>query len=51
MKLTNAEIDMLKILIQEQLKEIDRGPEGIEIYCRPEILINLDKKLDSMYFQ
>lgn len=51
MKLTNTDIDILKIIIQEKLEEIDRGPEGVEVYCRPEILMNIDKKLDSMYFQ
>lgn len=51
MNLTNTEIDILQDLLEDKLKEIDNGPEGIEVYERPEIYINIIKKLDMMYFE
>lgn len=51
MNLTNTEIDILQDLLEDKLKEIDNGPEGIEVYERPEIYINIIKKLDTMYFE
>jgi len=50
MKLTNQDIEILQDLLEDKLKEIDNGPEGVEIYDRPEVYINIIKKLDSMYF-
>lgn len=50
MKLTNQDIEILQNLLEDKLKEIDNGPEGIEIYDKPEVYINIIKKLDSMYF-
>ena len=49
MKLTNEEIDVLILLIDNRLDEIYNGPEGIEIYWKPEILENLKQKLDKTY--
>lgn len=50
MKLTNTDIDILVELLEDKLKEIDLGPEGIEVHEKPEVYINIIKKLDSMYF-
>lgn len=50
MKLTNQDIDILQDLLEDKLKEIDSGPEGIEVYDKPEVYINIIKKLDTMYF-
>jgi len=50
MKLTNQDIEILQDLLEDKLKEIDNGPEGIEIHDKPEVYINIIKKLDSMYF-
>lgn len=49
MKLTNEEIDILILLIDNKLEEVYNGPDGIELYWKPEILNNLLKKLDKMY--
>lgn len=49
-KLTNTDIDILQTLIKKRLKEINQGPEGIEVHCKPEILEQISKKLDRMYF-
>lgn len=51
MKLTNKDIEILQDLLQDKLDEIDRGPEGIEVYDKPEVYINIIKKLDTMYFE
>ena len=51
MKLTNTDLDILLMLVEDQLKEIYNGPEGIEVYCKPEILEKIAKKLESMYFE
>lgn len=50
MKLTNKDIEILQDLLQDKLDEIDKGPEGIEIHEKPEVYINIFKKLDAMYF-
>jgi hypothetical protein len=50
MKLTNQDLDILVELLEDKLKEIDNGPEGIEIHDNPKIYVNIIKKLDSMYF-
>lgn len=50
-KLTNEEIDILFLLIDNRLDEIYNGPEGIEIHWKPEILNNIVKKLEKMYDQ
>lgn len=50
MKLTNQDIEILQDLLEEKLKEIELCPEGIEAYYKPEIYINIIKKLDTMYF-
>ena len=49
MKLTNEEIDVLILLIDNRLDEIYNGPEGIELYWKPEILKGLLKKLNKIY--
>ena len=49
MKLTNKDIEILQDLVQDKLKEIDYGPEGVEVYDKPEVYINIMKKLDQMY--
>jgi len=51
MKLTNQDLDILVELLEDKLKDIDNGPEGIEVYDRPEIYINLIKKLQYMYIE
>jgi hypothetical protein len=51
MKLTNEEIDILVMLIDHRLDEVYNGPEGIELYWKPEVLENIKKKLDKMLFQ
>ena len=51
MKLTNQDLDILVELLEDKLKEIDNGPEGVDTYDRPEVYINILKKIDSMYFQ
>jgi len=50
MKLTNKDLDILVELLKDKLKEIDNGPEGIEAHDKPEVYINIIKKLDTMYF-
>lgn len=49
MKLTKEEIDILVLLIDDRLDEIYNGPEGIEVYWKPEILQKLLKKLNQIY--
>ena len=49
MQLTNEEIDILVMLIDNRLEEVYNGPDGIELYWKPEILNNILKKLDMMY--
>lgn len=51
MKLTNTDIDILQDLLEDKLKEIDNGPEGIEVYEKPEVYINIIKKLNTLYFE
>lgn len=50
MKLTNNDLDILVMLIEDKLKEIYNGPEGIEVYSKPEIFRKLLHKLETMYF-
>ena len=50
MKLTNKDLDILYDLLQEKIKEIDNGPEGIEVHYNVQIYINIMKKLNEMYF-
>jgi hypothetical protein len=50
MKLTNQEIEILQDLLEDKLKELDYHPENNENYQKPEVYINLIKKLDTMYF-
>lgn len=50
MKLTNQDLEILQNLLEEKLKKIELGPEGVEIYDRPEVYINIIKKLDTLYF-
>jgi hypothetical protein len=48
-KLTNKELEILQNLVQDKLNELDYGPDGIEIHQKPEVYINIMKKLDEMY--
>ena len=50
MKLTNNDLDILVMLVEDKLQYIDNSPEGIETYHKPEVYVNLIKKLDTMYF-
>jgi hypothetical protein len=50
MKLTNQDLDILRELVEDKLKKINNGPEGIEVYEKPEVYINIIKKIDSLYF-
>lgn len=53
MKLSNTDIDILKILIEHRLSEIEKKSEllGIVEDCyRPDILESISKKLDTLYF-
>jgi len=50
MKLTNQDLDILQELLEEKLKQIDLGPEGIEVHDDPEQYRQLIKKLNGMYF-
>lgn len=52
-KLSNTDIDILKILIEHRLSEIEKKSEllGIVEDCyRPDILESISKKLDTLYF-
>jgi hypothetical protein len=51
MKLTNNDLDILVMLVEDKLKEIYNAPEGAEIYSKPEIFRKLLSKLDTMYFE
>lgn len=50
MKLTNKDLDILYDLLQDKLKEIDNGPEGVETHFNSQVYINIMKKLSEMYF-
>ncbi len=50
-KLTNNDLDILAMLVEDKLKEIYNGPAGIEIYSKPEIFRKLLSKLEAMYFE
>jgi hypothetical protein len=49
MKLTNNELEILQDLVQDKLVEMDYAPEGGEVYQKPEVYMNIMKKLDEMY--
>ena len=49
-KLNNEDLDILIELLEDKLKEIDLGPEGVEVRDKPEVYINIIKKLSSIYF-
>ena len=49
MKLTNNELEILQDLVQDKLVEMDYAPEGSEVYQKPEVYMNIMKKLDEMY--
>ena len=49
MKLSNQDLDILVELLEDKLKKIDNGPEGIEVHDKPETYHKLIKKLDTMY--
>jgi hypothetical protein len=51
MKLTNEEINILLLLIDNRIEEVYNGPEDIELYWKPEILQNISKKLEKILFQ
>lgn len=46
MKLTEEEIDLIQLLIEDKLEEIYNGPEGIEIYYNTKLMKDLLTKLD-----
>ena len=48
MNLSKEEISILQNLIEDRLEENYNGPEGIELYWKPEILLNLLKKLEKL---
>jgi hypothetical protein len=50
-KLTNSDIDILKILIEQNLKKSEILQMDSEDHFKPEILQQISKKLDRMYFQ
>jgi hypothetical protein len=52
-KLTNTDIDILKILIEYRLSEIEKKREILDDIAdcyRPDILESISKKLDTLYF-
>lgn len=53
-KLSNSDIDVLTILIEQRLSELQNKSDliqvGLENHCKPEILQNINKKLHTMYF-
>jgi hypothetical protein len=52
-KLSNTDIDILKILIEHRLSEIEKNREtlgDIADCYRPDILESISKKLDTLYF-
>ena len=54
MKLSNTDIDILKMLIEHRLSEVENKSEiltNVPNDCKPEILQQISKKLDRMYFQ
>jgi len=51
MTLTNEEINILLLLIDNRIEEVYNGPEGIELYWKPEVLQNISKKLEKILFQ
>lgn len=47
MKLTDEEIFIIQLLLQDKLEEIYNGPEGIEIYYNTKLMEDLLRKLDQ----
>lgn len=53
MKLSNTDIDILKMLIEYRLSEVENKSEiltNVSNDCKPEILQQISKKLDTLYF-
>jgi len=50
MKLTNQDIEILQNLLEDKLKEIEMSPEDIKSLEKPEVYIDIIKKLDQIYF-
>jgi hypothetical protein len=46
-KLTDEEIFIIQLLLQDKLEEIYNGPEGIEIYYNTKLMEDLLRKLDQ----
>lgn len=47
MKLTDKDIDILQELLEDKLQDIANGPEGLERFIKPEVYINIIKKLEG----
>lgn len=48
MKLTDEEIFIIQLLLQDKLEEVYNGPEGIEVYWKTDVMEKLLKKLDNL---
>ena len=48
MNLTKEEVSILQTLIEDRIEENYNGPESIELFWKPEILLNLLKKLEKL---
>jgi hypothetical protein len=48
MKLTDKDIDILQELLEDKLQDIANGSEGLERFIKPEVYINIMKKLEEM---
>lgn len=46
MNLTDEEIFIIQLLIQDKLEEIYDHPEALQIYWKPEMMENILRKLD-----
>lgn len=46
MKLTDEEVFIIQLLLQDKLEEIYNGPPGIEIYWNTKLMEDLLRKLD-----
>jgi hypothetical protein len=46
-KLSDEEIFIIQLLIQDKLEEVYNGPEGIEIYWKTDVMEKLLRKLDK----
>lgn len=49
MQLTNEEIDLIKLLIEDKLEEIYNKTEGLEIYWNTEMMKNLLYRLYQLH--